>query len=237
MASFTRSFFFFFITISTLLLSTQIHARESYFFHKFQRDNAHDKNPSFVPLEANQKTTSVDVLPEKEEEQQGYGLYGHQTTYDNNEENPNYEPYNAQGLSQNEEYSYSKDKENYNNNNGKNYNSYNSNGYGGERSSEYNSYNNNNAERQGMSDTRFMENGKYYYDVNDENNHGDLYKKHYSRNPSYAVSNYDRFGQNNGERNSFQDPYNSKWEKNMMMNEQGQEEEFGEEQQDDQFVP
>ncbi|XP_010549353.1 PREDICTED: protein E6 [Tarenaya hassleriana] len=262
MASFNRSFFFFFITVilSTLLLSTQqIHARESFFFHKFQRD----RNPSSVPVEATHEKTSVELPPKKEqqepsfvpESENGYGLYGHETTYDNKnnnnnneefkyEENVNYEPSNTPtSLSQADDESYnldkySKDNEYYNNNNNdNNENYYNSNAFGRERSKGYNSYNNEEEERQGMSDTRFMEKGKYFFDPNDDKNHGDMYKKHYRNKPSYQVNNYNSFRQNNNEENGFQDPYNSpKWEKNTM-NEQEQEQEFGGEEQQEQFAP
>ncbi|OMO52800.1 protein E6-like protein [Corchorus capsularis] len=97
-----------------------------------------------------------------------------------------------------EKYETGYEKINYNNNNGyttssSNYNNgqtlgnynnngyntnYNTNGYGnGYSSSNYNNgqtlsnYNNNEyeTERQGMSDTRFVEGGKYYYDVKNEN--------------------------------------------------------------------
>lgn len=68
----------------------------------------------------------------------------------------------------NDKYSY-----NNNNNNNKNYNAHNN---------RYNTYNSNavsryNGERQGMSDTRFLEGGKYFYDVGTEmynpTNYGD----------------------------------------------------------------
>ncbi|GMI93448.1 hypothetical protein HRI_003014100 [Hibiscus trionum] len=75
-------------------------------------------------------------------------------------------------------------KENNNNNNNNYYNGnneYNKNAYGesmftekGWSTKENNNNNNNNyynGEKQGMSDTRFLENGKYYYDLKSENNY------------------------------------------------------------------
>lgn len=65
------------------------------------------------------------------------------------------------------------EKYSYNNNNNKNYNAHNN---------RYNTYNSNavsryNGERQGISDTRFLEGGKYFYDVGTEmynpTNYGD----------------------------------------------------------------
>ncbi|OMO57030.1 protein E6-like protein [Corchorus olitorius] len=85
------------------------------------------------------------------------------------------------------ETGYAYEKNNYNNNgyttSSSNYNhgyntNYDTNGYGnGYSSGNYNNgqtlsnYNNNEyeTERQGMSDTRFVEGGKYYYDVKNEN--------------------------------------------------------------------
>lgn len=87
-----------------------------------------------------------------------------------------------------------------------------------------NNYNNNNgansysnAERQGMSDTRFLENGKYYYDLNLENNYNpNRYENSRgvdSRNWNYHNNNNNNnrgyYGSNNNE-NSFE--YNNSME-------------------------
>lgn len=71
---------------------------------------------------------------------------------------------------------------------GKYDNFYNSNNGGGD-----NNNNGNNMVRQGMSDTRFMENGKYYYDLDRE-------PHHYSRSRGYFGNNIN----NNNNRNSYE---------------------------------
>ncbi|CAL9216557.1 unnamed protein product [Arabidopsis halleri] len=332
--SIRTSLFFFFTTL--VLLSTQIHARDSYFFGKFHRESPKDQNPnSFIPLETSEKTTVEESVPNKKEQEQdptfvpesenGYGLYGHETTYNNNKEefnnnNKNDEKVNSKTFSTpslseteesfnnydekypnkaesygtngynneefnnnnnnnnnkydanfKEEFNNNKYDENYakeefnNNNNNNNYkydanfkeesfpennedskrNVYNSNAYGTEleRETPYKGYSHN-LERQGMSDTRFMEKGSYYYDLYNDRNHGHYYRKPHTKSPAGYYSspatetNYEQqsysYGNNNNEENSFKDPYNSKWEKNMM-NEQP--EEFVEEQGTNKFNP
>uniref|UniRef100_A0A1J3I3J3 Protein E6 n=1 Tax=Noccaea caerulescens TaxID=107243 RepID=A0A1J3I3J3_NOCCA len=295
MAFSTRSSLFFFFT-TLALLSTQINARDSYFFGKFHRESSKDQNPNNVlPLETSEKTTVEESIPnEKEQEQDptfvpesgnGYGLYGHETTYNNKEEfnnnnkyddKVNGETFSTPSLSETEESynsydeKYPKKAERYNNNryNNEEFNNnkydenvkeesfsgnnedkrsfYNSNAYGTEleRETPYKGYSHN-LEKQGMSDTRFMEKGKYYYDLYNAKNHGHFYRKPHQKSPAgyYTApateSNYDQtysYGNNNNnneEEKSFKDPYNSKWENNMM-NEQP--EEFVEEQVD-QFKP
>ncbi|CAE5958731.1 unnamed protein product [Arabidopsis arenosa] len=327
--SIRTSLFFFFTTL--VLLSTQIHARDSYFFGKFHRESTKDQNPnSFIPLETSEKTTVEESVPNKKEQEQdptfvpesenGYGLYGHETTYNNNKEefnnnNKNDEKVNSKTFStpslseteesfnnydekyptktesygtngyNNEEFNNNNNKydanfkeefnnnkydenyakEEFNNNNNYKYdenvkeesfpennednkrNVYNSNAYGTEleRETPYKGYSHN-LERQGMSDTRFMEKGSYYYDLYNDRNHGHYYRKSHSKSPAGYYSspatetNYDQqsysYGNNNNnnEENSFKDPYNSKWEKNLM-NEKP--EEFVEEQGTNQFKP
>ncbi|CAH8355439.1 unnamed protein product [Eruca vesicaria subsp. sativa] len=295
MAFSTRTSIFFFFT-TLVLLSTQINARDSYFFGKFHRESPKDQNSNNVlPLKTSQKTTVEQSFPNKKEQEQdptfvpesenGYGLYGHETTYNNNKEelfnNNKYdekfngETFSTPSLSETEESSYNnyeesypKKTENYDNNryNNEEFNNnkydenvkeesfsennedkrnfYNSNAYGTEleRETPYKGYSHN-MERQGMSDTRFMEKGNYYYDLYNDRNHGHFYRKPHQKSPGGYYStqatennNFDQsysYGNNNEEEKSFKDPYNSKWEKNMM-NEQP--EGFVEEQ-GDQFKP
>ncbi|CAH8292536.1 unnamed protein product [Eruca vesicaria subsp. sativa] len=306
MAFSTRSSLFLCFT-ALVLLSTQINARESFFFGKFHRESPKDQNPNNVlPLETSEKTTVEASFPNKKEQEQettfvpesenGYGLYGHETTYNNNnkeefnnnnnkyDEKFNGETFSTPSLSETEETynnyeeNYPKKTESYDNNrynneefnnnkydenvkeefNNNKYESfsennedkrgiYNSNAYGTELESEtpYKGYSHN-AERQGMSDTRFMEKGNYYYDLYNDRNHGHFYRKPHQKSPAgyyssqATESNYDQsysYGNNNNynneEEKSFKDPYNSKWEKNMMNK---QPEEFVEEQ-GDQFKP
>ncbi|CAN7093887.1 unnamed protein product [Brassica rapa subsp. narinosa] len=125
-----------FVCFTTLvLLSTQINARESYFFGKFHRESPKDQNPNNVlPLETSEKTTVEESFPSKKEQEQdptfvpesenGYGLYGHETTYNNNnkeefnnnnnkyDEKFNGETFSTPSLSETEE-SYNNYEENY----------------------------------------------------------------------------------------------------------------------------
>ncbi|KAJ4879892.1 hypothetical protein Rs2_36946 [Raphanus sativus] len=142
----------------------------------------------------------------------------------------------------NQKYDENVKEESFSENNEDKRSFYNSNAYGTEleRETPYKGYSHN-MERQGMSDTRFMEKGNYYYDLYNDRNHGHFYRKPHQKSPAGYYSsqatenNYDQSynNYNNEEEKSFKDPYNSKWEKNMM-NEQP--EEFDEEQ-GDQFKP
>ncbi|CAN8291013.1 unnamed protein product [Cochlearia groenlandica] len=331
------SLFLFFTTL-VILLSTQTHARDSYFFGKFHRDSSKDQNP----LETTEKTTLDESLPNKKDQEQeqdltfvpesenGYGLYGHETTYNNKEDFNNdnkkynekvngHESFSTPSLSEKEETTYNNYEEKYprktnsydnngyynneeefNNNNKKfdekvnghetfstpslrekeesTYNNYdenyapkktyngyynnneeefngdnkyderakeeeskyyNTNAYYGtelEREAPYKGYNDehNNLERQGMSDTRFMEKGNYYYDLYNDKNHGHYYKKPHRKSPAgYYTSpattenSFDQsysYGNKNNEEEEekgFKDPYNATWEKNVMDVEQG----------------
>ena len=168
-----------FIFLTFLISSSLIQARESKFFSKFTRD----ENTATIPTTTtnNHATTPTTTttndketeLPEehaplgKQDEEpsfipqtgNGHGLYGRDknqyspTTTTNNA----YDMYaNLPGKTSTEEYSsgsYKYKEFNTDSNNNNNYN--------------YNNNNNNNwskHEKQGMSDTRFLENGKYYKD-------------------------------------------------------------------------
>lgn len=232
----TSSGLFFFLTL--LLFFTQINARDSYSFGKFQRENPKDQSPNnLFPGQTNEKTEQDDQNPTFiPESGNGYGLYGHETTtYNNNEElnskkyeeNVNYDDsFSTPSLSQTQE-AYKNYEENYPKTSVESYDdnskdaSYyeNSNGYGTEKREKeaYKSYSNN-VERQGMSDTRFMANGNYYFDLDDNRNHGRFYQKHhYNSNPTGYTE----------KDSGFKNPYNSK---NMRQNQQS--EMFGEEQGD-----
>ncbi|KAF8096572.1 hypothetical protein N665_0306s0027 [Sinapis alba] len=288
MAFSTRSSLF--VCFTTLvLLSTQINARESYFFGKFHRESPKDQNPNNVlPLETSEKTTVEESFPNKKEQEHdptfvpesenGYGLYGHETTYNNNnkeefnnnnnnkyDEKFNGETFSTPSLSETEE-SYNNYEENYPKKSNNRYNNeefnnnkydenfkeesfsennednkrgiYNSNAYGTEleRETPYKGYSHN-LERQGMSDTRFMEKGNYYYDLYNDRNHGHFYRKPHQKSPAGYYStqatenSYDQSynNYNNEEEKSFKDQYHSEWENK-------QPGEFVEEQ-EDQFKP
>lgn len=88
----------------------------------------------------------------------------------------------------------------------------------GDRNDNNNNDNGNNVVRQGMSDTRFMENGKYYYDLNREPHH-------------YSRSSRGYFGNNNNNNgNSYQ--YG-----NSMGRYQNQNDEAEFQEEPDEFVP
>ncbi|ESQ51990.1 hypothetical protein EUTSA_v10017182mg [Eutrema salsugineum] len=237
MAFSNRSGLFFFV-LTLLLFSIRINARDSYSFGKFQRENPTDKNPNnLVPIQTNEKNgqdnQNPTFIPESEN---GYGLYGHETTYNNNEdqlkndENVSYDDsFSTPSLSQTQESykkyweNYPRTTESYDENNKDTSYYENSNGYGKEKRGKeaYKGYRNN-VERQGMSDTRFMANGNYYFDLDDDRNHGRFYQKHqYNYNPTVY----------NEKDSSFKNPYSSK----NMMNQQS--EMFGAEQGDYQFTP
>jgi hypothetical protein len=231
--------FFFFLTL--LLFFTQLNARDSYSFGKFQTENPKDQNPNnLVPVQTNETNEQDDqnptFLPESEN---GYGLYGHETTYNNNEElnNKNYEEnvnygdsFSTPSLSQtqesykNYEENYPKTRESYDGSNKDTSYYENSNGYGTEKR-EKETYDDksysDNVERQGMSDTRFMANGNYYFDLDDDRNHGRFYQNHHYNSNPMGYKEKD---------SSFKNQYNSK---NMM----NQQSDMFEEDQGDQFTP
>lgn len=104
----------------------------------------------------------------------------------------------------------------YNFNNNKYY--YNNNGFQTEKErlgdskfqesgyrSNQNSYNNNNVEKKGMSDTRFLENGKYYYDVNNEKNYNPNQYQQQQNSRGYYNENTYEYNNNNfqNEENEF----------------------------------
>ncbi|XP_042482105.1 protein E6-like [Macadamia integrifolia] len=108
---------------------------------------------------------------------------------------------------------------NNNNNNNNNYNNYNNYRYGskqqGMRDSRYvdtsylnNNYDNGNEmKKQGMSDTRFLENGKYFYDVNNEEVYHDSYHNQYESpketHNGYASASYKEVDQSRNRYNNY----------------------------------
>lgn len=166
------------------LLSLQTQARESQFFSKVT-------NPNVVkyPHQFHSKEEEPTFIPQT---QTGYGLYGHETT----ELSPTtttttttprtFEPYTTtpQYKTQSEE-PVNKYPKTYNNNYYNNENTFENSPNGGRTETRLagsgyvanpNGYYNSNGggynvERKGMSDTRYMEGGKYYYDINSEKNY------------------------------------------------------------------
>ncbi|XP_077210174.1 uncharacterized protein LOC143845664 [Tasmannia lanceolata] len=186
MAPSTKYFTFLFLIF--LAFSLQVEARESHFFSKATRYDTQNKT---VQVEKNEPTT---VTPQSHN---GYGLYGHESERVKDqfsappEEYPDVKSYeNKQSTAGylNDEYYNKQNTEGYLNN--EYYNKQNTAGYG---NNEYNNkqstagylnneyYNKQNTagydnskydnKQYGMSDTRFLEKGRYYYDVNKKNNY------------------------------------------------------------------
>ncbi|XP_010460635.1 PREDICTED: probable ATP-dependent RNA helicase ddx42 isoform X2 [Camelina sativa] len=211
MAFSTRSSLFFFFT-TLILLSTQIHARDSYFFGKFHRDSPKDQNPNNVlPLETSEKTTVDESIPNKKEQEQdptfvpesgnGYGLYGHETTYNDNKEEfnnnnkyddkVNSKTFSTPSLSETEE-SFNNYDEKY----PKDTESYGSNGYNNE---EFN--NNNNNKYNANFKEEFNTNNKYDETPKEEFNNKYANEEFNNNNNNKYDENVkeESFSQNNGD--------------------------------------
>ncbi|KAG5246989.1 hypothetical protein IMY05_004G0033300 [Salix suchowensis] len=228
------------------IFSVQIHARESQFFSKVSATTA---TPSTTAV--NYNNVQDKTLPSKAEEslnkqeldpafipdtQNGYGLYALQnpdpnpetyTNYPADTTTDNYYNKNAYGEQQQnfgetslQESEYTK-MGNQNNKN-KYYNGANS----------YNNNNNDykNDEKQGMSDTRYLENGKYYYDLNNENSN--YYPNQYQQSSRNNYNTRGYYNNNNNNNNG-----NSKYEySNNSMQKYDSQDDF-EESQEEQYVP
>uniref|UniRef100_A0A5B7AP09 Protein E6-like n=1 Tax=Davidia involucrata TaxID=16924 RepID=A0A5B7AP09_DAVIN len=185
-----------FLLLMVLALALHIEARESKFFTKVIRDSSNSTNTNAIkseaPLLAPAQELAPALAPTPLKSEYGYGLYGHEssefpptkttttttttTIADVENEIPTEE------LSSTESYKEYNTGDAYNNNNNYYYN--NNNGYSTSSNNinnngYTNSYNNNNGyvtEKKGMSDTRYLENGKYYYNVKSENYYGNGYE-------------------------------------------------------------
>ena len=210
-----------FLFILVLFSSPQIQARESKFFSKvthYSSPTEAAKEPSSEYPEAPVSAPTPAPAPGPASELfqsdtlDGYGLYGRgsnefspatvsenevvpeeltdesykelaETSYSNNNNRYSTEYYKnnghtteQQGMSdtrflENGKYSYNPDTYSTNSNKNGYSSSYRNNGYS-TSSSHNNGYS---TEKQGMSDTRFLENGKYYHDLNNENHYVDGY--------------------------------------------------------------
>ena len=165
------------------------------------------------------------------ETQNGYGLYGHESGQlpPSTTTKETYEPYVTPVRYHPDEPYNSIPESNNNNNNNKNTFYYNKNSYETEqknfgeamftekgwstnekKNNNYYNGNNgyNNGEKKGMSDTRYLENGRYYYDVKNENNY---YPNQYensrgvaSRN-EYNENRYNNMGRYNQNQEEFEE--------------------------------
>ncbi|XP_039052948.1 protein E6-like isoform X3 [Hibiscus syriacus] len=194
----------------------QIHARE--FFSKIPRVSTNEKETTKTTRE--QEEQEPRFVPET---QNGYGLYGHETgagepSFTTKE---TYEPY-VTPVKYHPDEPYNSIPETGSNNKKTYY--YNKNAYEstekqnlGEASftekrwstkkNQNNNYNSNNGERQGISDTRYFENGKYYYDIKSENYYPNQFQNSRvvaSRN-EFNENRYNNMGRYNQNQEDFED--------------------------------
>ncbi|GMN53863.1 hypothetical protein TIFTF001_023005 [Ficus carica] len=182
--------FFCFLLAILFSASSQAEARESRFFSKVTRligtvDKFITEVPTPAPAPAPETAESLPVPAptpatsfDTETVNNGYGLYG-----TDQESTPAANEMLTEDFGGDEGSDNGYDKSNYNvkseNDNvesGKgNYYNYGRNGYGSEKSGA--------SEQQGMSDTRFLDNGKYYPDVkNDQSENDGQYQNRYNYN-------------------------------------------------------
>jgi hypothetical protein len=221
-----------FLLLTTLLLPLQTIARESQFFSKVTHFNKETKIPN--KEESSTVTNKPDEQPPFiPQTENSYGLYGHEsdhlpstagatttTTNPNFEDTNNYQndnnkyyhndAYNTKyynkdtfGNYQNELSDTKYNEEQNNNNNVANERSFYTN-----NNNNYNAENNKyNGEKQGMSDTRYLEGGKYYYDVNYEKYNPTMYSdssRGMNNNNWYKYNNRGNSNNNNyGNNNEF----------------------------------
>uniref|UniRef100_A0A2P2IQJ6 Protein E6-like n=1 Tax=Rhizophora mucronata TaxID=61149 RepID=A0A2P2IQJ6_RHIMU len=180
------------------LFSTQIDGRESMFFNKVSA------NPTTTTTINNNNVNNAnkeeDQQPSFLPETQSYGLYGQESS-----ELPANKLGNARYTTSSYVPSYKSETNGYNtnyyNNNNNRYNNNNAyeeqpeklgetslqeTGYYGTMSNQNNYYTGangySNTGKQGMSDTRYLENGKYFYDLDNEKNYYQNYQNQ-ARNP------------------------------------------------------
>ncbi|KAK8529587.1 hypothetical protein V6N13_102493 [Hibiscus sabdariffa] len=207
-ASVNHIVFFFFIVLSS---SVQIQAREGKFFSKIIHLGA--KITALVEPTPSQAVAPVLApapapAPEPafiDNQEPYYGLYGHGSAmFPTTEEGVTVTTGNTPTTTSTfgnsllaDELADEKYETGYEKNNYDTVSNYNSNGY--ER------------ERQGMSDTRFVEGGKYYYDVKNENYYPNGYEYSSSKEASTNEGYYGNTD-NSNQFNSMQDEYRERQE-------------------------
>ncbi|XP_057538469.1 protein E6 [Amaranthus tricolor] len=150
---------------------------------------------------------------------------------DINNNNNNNENFNTNNNNEYHEKNYATELQglsstSYTNNNNNNYENNNNNNYENYNNNNYENYNNNNnngegkfhggagyndvQEKQGMSDTRFMYNGKYFYDLEAEkkNNYNPNNNNYMSYSNNYN-NNYNNNGYYGNKMNNFEEFYNN----------------------------
>lgn len=251
------------------IFSVQIHARESQFFSKvsaavatpsttttINNNNAQDKT---LPTKEDEELSKQDLDPAFiQDDQNGYGLYGPESTQFPTTTKlagapytaTTYQPYKTQNQKQESSTNYPTDTTTTTTTTKPNTKYYSNNAYEeeqqqnfGETSLEESGYTStgnqngnsyyysgangySNDEKLGMSDTRYLEKGKYYYDVKNENRNlnPNQYQLQNSRN-NYNTGGY---YSNNNE--------NSKYEYDNSMQKYDSQDGFGESK-EEQYVP
>lgn len=208
-----------FLFFTTLLLPRQTLARDSQFFSKLTHfnNNNNNKETEVVP----KKELPVTNMPQEQqpafitETKNSYGLYGHDSEtennkyYNNDAYNTKYHNKDVFVNNQNELSDTKYTEEGYNSMENQNKNNYFNNNAANERYYHNNNNNNNynndvanndmyHGEKQGMSDTRFLEGGKYFYDLNYEKFNPTLYDD-----SSRGVNNNNWYN-NRGNNNAYQ---------------------------------
>lgn len=181
----------------------------------------HDSDPlpsTTTPTTTNAAPFTTTYQPYKTQFEDTNKYPNNHKYYNNDAYNTKYYNKDAFGNNQNElsEAKYTEEEgynsmenQNNNNNNQKYYfnnNAANERFYSNNNNNNYNAANNRyNGERQGMSDTRFMEGGKYFYDLNYEKYNPTLYGDSSSRGVNTNNNWYNnRGGNNNGNNNAYQ---------------------------------
>lgn len=195
------------ITVLLLISSLQVQARESKFFSKTVHSNT--AKESFPLKSPAPSPNQEDPFNYTQENQNGYGLYGHEsdqasptTTFNNVEYTARDTPSEFSTV----EFTTPTTPTTTTTTTNTNERSY--------MNKEYSTtkYPTNEFEKQqyGMSDTRFLNNGRYFYDVNTNNNYGSRYEtgKSNQRYGSYGdMSKYNNGGYYGNNENAYE--YNS----------------------------
>lgn len=215
------------LLFTTLLLPLHTIARDSEFFSKVTHFNKETQIPN-----KEDSTTTVTNKPEDQQPpfipqtENSYGLYGHESDhlptttaatnseFENNNKYYNNDAYNTKFYNKdpfaNNQNELSDTK--YNEQGYMNYNSMMEKQNNNERPFHNNNNNNYyNVEKQGMSDTRFLEGGKYFHDIYNEKYNPTMYGDSYSRgvntNNWYHHKGNSYNSDNNGNNNGYNNGY------------------------------
>ncbi|KAK4787056.1 hypothetical protein SAY86_010889 [Trapa natans] len=258
------------VFLIAIFLTSIAHARESQFFNKATKDTTAQQVPNHQQQEAEtptklqdqQQANDPNFIPEETPTNSiGYGLYGHETrqlppSATTASTVPQESLYSNYQQNYNDKYYYNNNNEHYDSHNDADNYYYNKDSYLTDEERAVAAYGNRystaarggrntyypggNVRQEGMSDTRFLENGKYFYDINNEEKYYPNYRYNkYSRMPGSRSGEYYNMNMVNGGRR-YQGNYRNPSYDNHDGNSaerygQNQEDEFQDEQ--DEFVP